>query len=715
MVLGFFQILIIQGCLAIENVPHIHKLNLPGVVEVDNTFQLHQGRDLLFPSLGIHAKYVNTMMLSMDEMLLTIVTPLPNVTRIYDILKAGGKTFDHPVCSGTHIMTELLFKSVCGQISAMMADNKKATIGIIDDNIKRVDSLVRYLPELETLHLTGKSRKKRVIAATIVAVWAEERFKSLDADIEEIRERHDNLQNFTMKLENQVKVLARITDEEFARVDLGLQYLRGNLSEIAKDLYRNINTMIKQINMLSQQSARVGKLLMFQTKALNRGLALNKIILQTRMDLDHLFDVLTSSFHKLDLGYLPSELITYTELERILQKASDELYRTHPQYEFVSTLAVPYYEQQEAIYKVDGYTLYVQIPILIKEKNQFYMDVYNLVSFHVPSDVTKANNQKTDPNDISYTKVDFIYDLVGISRRSYVLLHENQLYNCRLFNHLRVCPSVLLQTHKAVSSCVTALFWDQRIEVISKYCQVKYYHNILVPPQVFGTREVLLLANIHAEWEILCSTDQIPRKQVGKRYAMLMKENLCHCKVIIGNAHYLAQKIAGCNITQNNLKLAYPVNSLMMYNVEKTSQQWNRSHDYFSLFYNEMNITVPQLRVVETINRSKILYDRPRDGVEFHKIIKALNQDEEVYLETEDKISRERQLKFSNWFSGSHVGLGVTFILSLIGVICLIIFICYCYRQRRQDVLGKAMNSVVTQFLPMPTLNQQTPGPSVPV
>ena len=700
MVLGFFQLLIIQGCHTIENVPHTHKLTLPETVGVDNTFQLHQGKDLLFPSLGIHAKYVDTMMLSMDEMLLTIVTPLPNVTKIYNILRAAGNSFNHPVCAGTHVMTELLFKSVCGQISLLMADNKRATIGIIEDNVKRVDSLVRYLPELEALNTNGKKRKKRFIAAAAVGIWAAERFKSLDADIEEIREKHDNLNNFTMKLENQVKVLARITDEEFAKVDVDLQYLRGNLSEIAKDLYRNINTMIKQINLLSQQSARVAKLLMFQTKALNRGLALNKIILQTRMDLDHLFDTLTSSFHKLDLGYLPSELITYTELERILKKASDELYKTHPQYEFVSTVAVPYYEQQVAIYKVDGYTLYLQIPILIKEKNQFYMDVYNLVSFHVPTDITKANNKKTDPNDISYTKVDFIYDLVGISRRSYVLLHKNQLYDCRIFDHLKVCPSVLLQTHKAVSSCITALFWDQRIEVISKHCQVKYYHNILVPPQVFGTKEVLLLANIHTEWEILCSTDQIPRKQIGKRYAMIMKENLCHCKVIIGNAHYLAQKIAGCNITQNNLKLAYPINSLMMYNVHKASQQWNKSHDYFSLFYNEMNISVPQLRVVETINRSKILYDRPRDGVEFHKIIKALNNDEKMYLETEDKISRDRELKFHNWFNGNHTGLGVTFGLSLIGVICLIVFCCYCIRQRKQNVLGKAMSSVVTQLLP---------------
>lgn len=710
-VLGLLQVVTISRCLAIEDVPHSHKLKLPGVVGVDNTFQLHQGRDLLFPSLGIHAKYVNTMMLNMDEMLLTIVTPLPNVTKIYDILKSGGRTFNQQVCVDQLVTQELIFKSVCGQIAAMMEGNKMATLNIIEDNIKRVDNLVRYLPELRTLQLNDKARGRRFIAATVVAVWAKERFESLDADIAEIRERHDNLQNFTMKLENQVKVLARITDEEFAKVDVDLQYLRGNLSEIAKDLYRNINTMIKQINVLSQQSARIGKLLMFQTKALQRGLALNKIILQTRMDLDHLFDVLTTSFHQLDLGYLPSDLITYTELERILQKASEELYRTHPQYEFVSTLAIPYYEQQEAIYKVEGYTLYIQIPVLIKEKNQFNMDVYNLVSFHVPTDVTKANNRKTDKNDISYTKIDFMYDLVGISRRSYVLLHENQLYNCRFFNRLRVCPSVLLQTHKAVASCITAIFWDQKIEVISKYCPVKYYHNILVPPQVFGTREVLLLANIHTDWEILCSNDQIPRKQIGKRYAMLKKENLCHCKVIIGNAHYLAQKIAGCNVTQNNLRLAYPVNSLMLYNVNKASQQWNRSHDYFSLFYNELNITVPELKVVETINRSKILYDRSRDGVEFHKIITALNKNEEVYLETEDKISRERQLAFSTWFSGKRIGLGITFIMSLIGIVCLIIFVCYCYRQNKQNILGKAMNSVMTGFLPIQPLNPQTPGP----
>lgn len=168
-------------------------------------------------------------------------------------------------------------------------------------------------------------------------------------------------------------------------------------------------------------------------------------------------------------------------------------------------------------------------------------------------------------------------------------MHENQLQDCFVFNGTKVCNSVLLQAHKSVSSCVTALFWDPSIETINKLCDVQYFHNMEVPAQVFETESLLLLANIKTEWEFQCKDDTIPRKQIGKRFAIILKNNLCNYKIIVGNDHYIQQKLTGCSDNITELQIRYPTNSLVLYNLRQITENIDHGFDYFALHHKEID------------------------------------------------------------------------------------------------------------------------------
>ena len=692
--------------MAIEEVQHSHTMDLPPPIQIDNHFKLHQGKDLLFPSLGIHAKYLQSMMISQDEVLLTFITPMPNITKVLWSIIRAERMFDNQTCSKANRDADIPGPEICSHIDNMMKGFRDAIQTLVGETLLRLKHLTRYVPELYNLFDRRlRPRKKRVIAATIVGVDAANKRAVLAEDIEYVKENHKVLKKFTLRLSDDVKMLAKVTDTKFNDTADDIQDLKVELVHLANDMKANIRSVLISLNGLMIKAVSTQRWSVAEMSLMTQGFSINRIIAKIALYLDHLVDTLTSSFHKLELGRVPSELITHSEFEEILQTASNQLYQIHPQYEFVSMTAPPYYEISNAIYKVEEYQLYIQIPVLLREKTQSYMDVYHLVNFHVPTDVFRANQPKADSSALSYTKIELPYRTVGISRRSYVLLHENQLQDCIIFNEIKVCSAVLMQTHKTVSSCVASLFWDSKIENINKYCNVKYYHNMHVPAQVFSTHDVLLLANIHSEWEILCNTDSIPRKQTGKRYAVIMKNHLCNCKVIIGNDHYLAQKLSGCDQEKAELKIAYATNAIVLFNIHKLTDKIKNSSHYFDLHYQELNHSIPELKVIQTINRTNILYDRPRTGVEFNKVIDAINRDQDVYMESEDLLATERKLTFQSFFQHRHFPLGISFIFSMIGIICLIIFILYCYRQHKANTLGKAMHAVATNALPMPGIN----------
>lgn len=691
---------------------HKTMIETPPPIRLDSKFQLHEGKDILLSNIGIHLKFVTTMQSSKDQILLTFVTPLPNITDLLESVKHMKSGFSNTLCETTTKIEGGLKNVVCEQHNEIINTHLKTIDTVMiraRDNLKHLE---RYIPqlkaELNSFNVTKRVRNRRVFAAIAVGVWAKTRTDSLQADIDYLKNRHNTLVKFVMNLGNTVKILAQTTKNDIDTLFDGLNDTNIRLSEFSRTVVKEFDQVRSILGILSSRLITTAKWSGVMATVTTQGFILNQAVNQFQLYLENLLNMLTISFHELEVGKLPNKLVTHSDFEAILQKAGAELYQIHPEYELLSTKASDYYQMTNAIYAIEGYDLLIQIPILLKEKSQGYMDVYNIVSFYVPTSIFRANKEGVDESELSYTKIALYYQTIAISERSYILMHANQLQDCTFFAGTKVCNSVLLQAHKTVSSCEASFFWNPDVATINRLCNIQYFHNMEVPAQVFETDSLLLLANIRQDWEFQCADDKIPRKQIGKKFSVILKSNLCRCTLIVGNDHYLQQKLTGCSENITEVQIRYPTNSLVLYNLHQITDNLNHGLDYFALHHKEIDFDIPDLKVIQVVNRSQVLYDRPRVGVNFDKVVNMLDTNKEIFMQSEDMLAKTKDMSFGSWFGKNHFPMGIVFILSLISIICLIIFVLYCYRQHKSNILGKALSAVASGIIPL----AETPKPS---
>ena len=310
---------------------------------------------------------------------------------------------------------------------------------------------------------------------------------------------------------------------------------------------------------------------------------------------------------------------------------------------------------------------------------------------------------------VDYTKIQLDYTFIAVGMRQYILMHPNHLEDCQMFDDTLVCSSVLLQTHKNVNSCLASLFWDMDIRTIAQVCKIKYYHNINVPSQTLEDEQYLLLANVKRNWSLYCLDDSIPRRTSGERFALIKKDSLCRCKIIIDNDHYIQQKIRGCDEYQMKINISYPINSLVIFHLQDLMHNIDSSFDFLQTHPLEVNFKTPTLHIMKVLNRSQVLHEPSHDGVAFQKVKDMLASDRQQFIAAEDLLAEQNKIK--GWFSGGNIVRGLPFVVSLVGVVAAIICIAYCYKQHKGNKLASAMTTFALGKLPTaqarPTLNHE--------
>ena len=112
---------------------------------------------------------------------------------------------------------------------------------------------------------------------------------------------------------------------------------------------------------------------------------------------------------------------------------------------------------------------------------------------------------------------------------------------------------------------------------------------------------------------------------------------------------------------------------------------------------------------MQVLNRSQVLHEPSHDGVAFQKVKDMLACDRQQFLAAEDLLAEQNKIK--GWFSGGNIARGLTFVLSLVGVVAAIIFIAYCYKQHKGNKLAAAMTTFALGKLPTaqarPILNHE--------
>jgi len=282
---------------------------------------------------------------------------------------------------------------------------------------------------------------------------------------------------------------------------------------------------------------------------------------------EKLLSELINTFHLLELGQLPPQLVNMQQLDKFLKDLSKQLLVELPDYEIASTVISEYYRPNSVIWGISNSSIMINIPVMITEKRSRPFELYQVQHFHVPTEIKiKSEEEKDSP--ASYTRIETDFEYIAIKHDVYILMTAQKLKECTNLKGTLFCSELLVQTQRTEESCLSALYWKADLGVVTKNCQIMYYHDLKPSPAVYEDKEYVYLVNVEASWRLSCLTDNFPHRYPhGSNYAAISKKSLCGCEIIIGADHYIARTRSGCDAVSVQLDLRYPVNSIMLYNL----------------------------------------------------------------------------------------------------------------------------------------------------
>ena len=323
---------------------------------------------------------------------------------------------------------------------------------------------------------------------------------------------------------------------------------------------------------------------------------------------------LVTSFQSLQMGRLPPQLIDMTQLDLLLQELAHKLSIELPDYEIANTQSSEYYKQESVIWGIVDNTIIVNVPIIITERSSDPFELYEAQSFHVPTDIQEMNEQKNNREPSSYTRIMLDYTYLAVNKKIYLLLTESNLRDCDDIQGILYCKDLVIHVHRDSPSCLSVLYWQDKIDQVNRYCEVHYFHNIIPHPTVYEDSNNLLVINVGSDWRLACDNEVFPGPIKGMTYALIEKKAICACQLIIGKSYYIPRSITGCTPDQYPVKIKYPMNSLVMWNLRQIMENITDDLNYFKTQAEGFKYDVPDLKVTHLLDESKILYERPPVG-----------------------------------------------------------------------------------------------------
>ncbi len=145
---------------------------------------------------------------------------------------------------------------------------------------------------------------------------------------------------------------------------------------------------------------------------------------------------------------LPPELVPEAALDTAIQKLSIKVRDSYPDYILVTETISNYYQFKGVQSKVQDGCLYIQIPVLLKTRNEPVLNLFRLQTFWVP-----VQNQTH-----LYTKVSTAADFYATAGITHVDLMHDNLLPCQKIGHYQFCPNLMIQYDATMTSCTGSLF-----------------------------------------------------------------------------------------------------------------------------------------------------------------------------------------------------------------------------------------------------------------
>ena len=522
----------------------------------------------------------------------------------------------------------------------------------------------------------------------------QKRLKSMQKDIQRIRSVARRQQRQILLLYMGLQALAEATKTELTLIHQAINETNARIDYFMEGVKQGFIVLEESIHTLDKRDRITQLMSNLQT---NLALLFNALH-ELRTLIVEEFDKLLSGFHTLHTGHIPPEFIPVEVLNDLLMELNQQIGQKYEGYELLSFNAIDYYALDSVLWGIQGDDIIINLPVYLKERNQQDLQLMKVESFPVPWNIREMNENPSETRSADYTKIILEYTYIAIGTHAYILIRESVLSDCFIFSGYKICSDVMLHAHKASPSCLSTLYYEDQMSLVQDYCEIRYYRNIIPPSLVYEDEHFLLLTNVHKEWRILCDKINFPFPREGRSYALLAKSTLCQCQLIIGKDLFIAKKIQGCSNTEFKLEFWYPVNAVTMYSFRNMITEADENYNYFKSKKDKIEYDVPSPKIVENLNRSKILYEPPAEaGVALDKVVELIQQNQEAFLEESDMVEQlleetQEDEGISDWFDLDKIELGLTFCMSMFGLISLLIAIPICYKQCKQKAVGSRTN-----------------------
>ena len=128
------------------------------------------------------------------------------------------------------------------------------------------------------------------------------------------------------------------------------------------------------------------------------------------------------------------------------------------------------------------------------------------------------------------------------------------------------CEVQFLTKYRGKHTCESAIYHYEHPKEIRKQCTFEYYPHLEPEPELLDAGNYFLLVHLPTPWSVDCkNTDQLPGPLEGSAYTIVMKSDMCGCKIQagVGTIWHVQGNIDYCPEMQarnTDITFYYPIN-----------------------------------------------------------------------------------------------------------------------------------------------------------
>ena len=292
-------------------------------------------------------------------------------------------------------------------------------------------------------------------------------------------------------------------------------------------------------------------------------------------------------------GYLPQELVGFTELQGIINNVTKVIRQKGGAYVPALESIYHYYDMKLVSFMVDpeAKDMVVTFPVLLKPVNMDPLKLYEIETVHVPV-------EDQDPLANTYTRVVTSKPYIATAPSFYIQLRIPELRMCKVIGFEYFCEELFTMKHRMKHTCESTLFYRDSTKDVNEHCEFEYHYNKTVIPSVLDGGDTVVLANMKQKKSLTCRETQNleqPAQIPPSSYVTVSRSLLCGCH-LTSDLVTVMSSLSACDINSTAPKmLTFQINPAFLGSMK------NLSH---LLHQTPLDLKLPDVTIDYMINNS---------------------------------------------------------------------------------------------------------------